>query len=174
MGKKLTITQLKKELLKWPYKELIDLICKLYKSSTEVSDQINLILDNDSFVEDTLEETKRKIKNQFFPKKNLQRPNLTTAKSTIIAFKKICSDPEKIIDLQLFYVECGVEFTKKYGDIYENFYISMAKMYETAIKSLIKIKNASLTEKSMPRFKKIANDAQTIGWGFYTLWYALL
>lgn len=38
----------------------------------------------------------------------------------------------------LFYVEQGVEFTNEYGDINEQFYISMEDMYERALKLMEK------------------------------------
>lgn len=167
MGKAMTAIQIKKEMLTRSKEELVEIICKLGKSSKEANDLLNLLLGNDSILEDALEDAKKKIRNQFFPKRGLGRLNLATAKSAITAFKKICDDPEKVIDLQLFYVECGVEFTNEYGDINESFYSSMERMYETAIKSLIKTKNTSLTEKLMPRLKKIVNDVSGIGWGFY-------
>ena len=65
-SKKLTQAQIKKSLSQMEKPELIDIICKLCKSSEEAKDQINLMLGNDSFVDDALEETKRKVCNQFF------------------------------------------------------------------------------------------------------------
>lgn len=44
MGKKLTITQVKKELARLSNEELVDIICKLYKSSKEAADQEKLTM----------------------------------------------------------------------------------------------------------------------------------
>lgn len=167
MGKKLTITQIKKELGKMPNEELVDIICRLCKSSKEASDQVNLMLGNDSFVEEALTEAKKKVRNQFFTKRGFGRLSLTTAKSEITTFKKVCSDPAKVIDLQLYYVECGIEFTNELGDINESFYNSMARMYETVIKSLIKTEDVELMERFRPRLQQAVNDTSGIGWGFH-------
>lgn len=167
MGKKLTVTQIKKELSKLPNEALVDMICMLCKSSKEVIDQVNLFLGNDSFVDEALEEAKKKVRNQFFTKRGYGRLNLTTAKSEISKFKKIYNDPVRTIDLQLYYVECGIEFTNELGDISESFYNSMAGMYETVVKSLIKLRDPNLMEKFMPRLKKAVDDTDGIGWGFY-------
>ena len=146
--------------------ELIDIICKLCKSSEEAKNQINLMLGNDSFVDDALEETKRKIRNQFFPARGVGKLNLSKAKSDISAFKKICRDPAKPLDLQLYYAECGIEFTNEYGDINESFYNSIGGMYEKVAQELIKTGNKELIVEFEPRLKKATEDTYYIGWGF--------
>ena len=85
----------------------------------------------------------------------------------ITAFKRICNVPAKLIDLQLYYVECGIEFTNMLGDINESFYNSMAGMYETVVKSLIKSEDLKLIEEFMPRLQEAVTDTDTIGWGFH-------
>lgn len=167
MGKKLTVTQIKKELSKLPKEELIDIICRLCKASKEDIDQVNLFLGNDSFVDEALEEAKKKVRNQFFTNRGFGRLNLTDAKSAISKFKKVYNDPVRVIELQLYYVECGIEFTNTLGDISESFYNSMAGMYETVVKSLIKTEDSQLIEKFMPRLKKALDDTEGIGWGFH-------
>lgn len=167
MGKKLTVTQIKKELSKLPKEDLIDIICKLCKASKENTDQLNMFLGNDSVADEALDEAKKKVMNQFFTKRGFGRLNLTDAKSTISKFKKIYQDPARVIDLQLYYVECGIEFTNALGDISESFYNSMAGMYSTVTKSLIKLGNAQLIETFMPRLINAVNDTGGIGWGFH-------
>lgn len=167
MGKKLTVTQIKKELGKLPNEALVDLICRLCKASEETEQQVNIFLGNDSFLAEALDKAKNKVRNEFFPKRGFGRLRLAEAKSAITAFKKICSDQEMVIDLQLYYVECGIEFTNEYGDINESFYNSMAGMYETAVKSLIKTKDSELIGRFKPRFEQAVYDASGIGWGFY-------
>lgn len=167
MGKKLTITQIKKELSKLPNEELIDIICRLCKSSKEAASLVNLILGNDSILDDALAEAKKKIRNQFFTKRGFGRLNLNAAKSEITAFKRICKVPAKLIDLQLYYVECGIEFTNMLGDINESFYNSMSGMYETAVNSLINTEDLKLIEEFMPRLKQAVDDTDGIGWGFH-------
>ena len=165
-SKKLTQAQIKKALSQMEKTELIDIICRLCKSSDEAKDQVNLILGNDSFVDDALVETKKKIRNQFFPARGFGKLNLSKAKSDISAFKKICNDPVKLLELQLYYAECGIEFTNEYGDINENFYNSIGGMFEKVVKELIKTGNRDLIIEFEPKLKKAAEDTRYIGWGF--------
>ena len=53
------------------------------------------------------------------------------------------------------------------GDINESFYNSMAGMYETVVKSLIKSEDLKLIEEFMPRLQEAVTDTDTIGWGFH-------
>ena len=167
MGNRLTLPQIRKELKNKPAAELVDIICELCKASKEASDRVNLILGNDSFIDEELTEAKARVRNQFLPKRGYGGLSLSTAKAEITAFKKICSDPEKLIDLQMYYVECGIEFTNTYGDINASFYNSMGSMYETVIKSLIGTGDIQLIKKFMPRLEKAVTDTYGIGWGFH-------
>src|SRR5690625_7650460 len=58
---------------------------------------------------------------------------LAKAKKAISDFKKLTDDSGKVLDLMLFYVENGTEFTLTYGDIDERFYGSMESMYEKVV-----------------------------------------
>lgn len=75
--------------------------------------------------------------------------------------------PAKVIDLQLYYVECGIEFTNMLGDISESFYNSMAGMYETVANSLMKAGDLKLIEEFMPRLQQAVDDTGGIGCGFH-------
>ena len=167
MGKKLTFTQIKKELNKKNNAELIDIICELCKISKEAEDRLNLILGNDRYIDEVLIAAKEKVRGQFFPKRGLGKLDLKAAKSEITSFKKMCNDLEKTLDLQMYYVECGIEYTNAFGDISERFYNSMGKMYETVINSLIDAEAPLLIQKFMPRLEKAVSDTEGIGWGFH-------
>ena len=64
----------------------------------------------------------------------------------------------------LLYVEQGVKFTKTYGDIDENFYMSMEGMYEKALES---INEYGFKETFQKRCKKIVENTSGMGWGFH-------
>ena len=72
-----------------------------------------------------------------------------------------------INDLQLYYVECGVEFTNTYGDINESFYSSMGNMYWTVIEAINKSDDRKLYETFADRLKAVIEETEDIGWGFY-------
>ena len=109
----------------------------------------------------------KKVRKEFFPSRGYGRLSLATAKQAISSFKKVCQDPNMIIDLQLYYVECGVEFTNTYGDINESFYSSMESMYWTVIEAINKSDDRKLYETFADRLKAVIEETEDIGWGFY-------
>ena len=111
-----------------------------------------------------VEQYKKKIKHEFFPDRGLGHARLSIAKKTIADYKKITSRSEDIVDLMLFYVEQGVEFTLEYGDIDEPFYNSMESMYVNALQL---IKKENLLEQFRDRCKKIVDKTSDMGWGFH-------
>ena len=68
--------------------------------------------------------------------------------------------------MQLFYVECGIEFTNTFGDIDEKFYNDMENMYETVVETLAKKDDKEMIEKFLPRLEKAISDATGVGWWF--------
>lgn len=87
-------------------------------------------------------------------------------KSAIASFKRVCTDAAKVIDLQLYYVENGVEFTDTYGDINESFYNSMGSMYRTVVDALNKTDDPAVYEQFKDRLKAVIEDTAGMGWGF--------
>ncbi len=89
---------------------------------------------------------------------------LAEAKKAISEFGKLSDDETRMIDLMIFYVEQGVDFTNTYGDISENFYSSMESMYENALKKIGD--NPRLYQMFNPRLVSLINRTGGIGWGF--------
>ncbi|WP_367949337.1 DUF6155 family protein [Bacillus sp. FJAT-29790] len=105
------------------------------------------------------------MKNEFFPEKGFGKLRLNEAKKAISDFKKLTRDDLRTTDLMLYYVEQGVEFTSSYGDINENFYISMETMYE-------KVTNICDEEEEYyqvfaNRLEQVVIDTDIMGWGFH-------
>ena len=62
------------------------------------------------------------------------------------------------------YVEVGVRYTNEFGDINENFYSSMEKMFEQALKFIV---SNNLSTHFQDRCLDIVEDTANIGWGFH-------
>jgi hypothetical protein len=58
----------------------------------------------------------------------------------------------------------GVEFTNSYGDIDENFYISMESMYEQVNRLIVK---EDLVDEFYDRCYDVVTKTSGIGWGFH-------
>ncbi|WP_168121270.1 DUF6155 family protein [Paenibacillus sp. HB172176] len=110
------------------------------------------------------EQAKKKIENEFFPDRGFGKMRLAEAKKAISEFGKLSDDETRMIDLMIFYVEQGVDFTNTYGDISENFYSSMESMYENALKKIGD--NPRLYQMFNPRLVSLINRTGGIGWGF--------
>ncbi len=110
---------------------------------------------------------KQVIKNEFFPQRGHGQLRLRVAKKAISDFKKASNDTKATLDLMLYYVEIGVEFSNEYGDINENFYSSIESVFSKVIDILTVDDNAELAKYFLPRLQKIVADTKDIGWGFH-------
>ena len=150
------LKQLKKE-------DLIIHLASLYQNFDNVKDYFISVLNPDE-QKNIQQKYKAAIQNEFFPKRGLGKARLSIAKKAISDFRKISNSSELICDLMLFYVEQGVEFTNAYGDINEQFYISMEDMYARTLKLMEKNDLAKVFKK---RCFQIVVDTDGIGWGFH-------
>jgi len=156
MGKR----DLKKELAEYDKKMLIGLISELYDKNKSVQEYLDFYLVPDET--EKLKAYKAKIKQAFFPKQGISY-NLVSGKKTISDFRKLGPSAESLIDLMLYYVECGVEFTNNYGDINESYYASLAKVYRDSLDLIYK---NSLYKTFKVKARNIVNNSENIGWGF--------
>ena len=165
--KKLTGTALKKRLRECSQEELIDMVQRLYGAVPEAADFINVEYGDADYVVGLLQKAKKQVRYEFFPDRGLGRCSLSKAKEVIRSFSHVCKDPALYLDLQLYYVECGIEFTNEYGDIDERFYNSMESVYRNVIVTLNNLGDETLTSRFRDRLKAAVDDAKNTGWGFY-------
>lgn len=92
---------------------------------------------------------KKIIKNSLYP--SFSNPiSLSTGKAAISAYKKTTNDPDGTLELMMFYVECGNQFTVDLGDIDENFYCSLETMFEKILE-ILKTKQPDKKNQYLPR-----------------------
>jgi|ASRP01.1.fsa_nt_gi hypothetical protein len=160
--KRAKIIDLKKYLKGKSEKELIDEIVELFKTNKQVQEIYSIKL-NPQNEEILLEEYKDKVIQQFFPSRGMNVLNYNVLKKLISDFEKVAIKKSNVIELLLCYAENGVDFTNSYGDIDEQFYNNISKIYE---KALYLIAENNLEEKYLEDCQNIMNDATGIGWGF--------
>lgn len=83
-------------------------------------------------------------------------------KKAIKDFSKMTRNQDQIIDLMLYTVDCGVDFTLSFGDIDQKFYHKIAAIYEEAIKLIVKYERDNFIEWC----HRLMSLSQEIGWGF--------
>lgn len=172
---KLKVTELKKQLKTFDQKELIQLVADLYKHSKEVQTYLTVQFVGEEAVEQLLEDAKKKIRDEFFPDKGFGKLGLTKARKAITDFKKVTGDEVKTLELMVYFVELGVDFTNSFGDIDEKFYNTMIKVFDQVI--TLCFKHEEYYRAFTDRLEQIVEDTEGIGWGFHDeladLYYSL-
>lgn len=91
---------------------------------------------------------------------------LARGRKAISEYKKATNDPVGTLDLMVYYVECGTQFTVDYGDIDAGFYASLESMFTQVVKRLQQ-SDQDTVDRLLPRLEGIVREAQGIGWGYY-------
>lgn len=157
----MSLKEIKQELLKQEKETLVKHILELYKKYSSVREYFDFYITPNE--EELLEKYKEKIREGFYPKRGM-RLKLSLSRKAINDFRKLETSKEKLGDLMLYYVECGVEFTNDFGDISESFYTSVENTFE---KSLSYFEKEGALEKYKSRAEQILKDTGGIGWGFH-------
>lgn len=161
----ITLTELKKELKGLEKDVLIKMICEMYKKDDLCKQYLSVKFQNECDTE-LLKEYKKKMRDIFFPKNYMRDVSLMKAKKLISNFKKISSDTYNILDLMLYYVELGNEYTNKFGDMYESFYDSIISMFEKFVDNINKADDEKLYNFFRVRVDELLKNSQDIGWGY--------
>jgi hypothetical protein len=163
--KKLSIPEIKKALKSYDKESLVSILLDCYKQSRDVKNYIHILLNPEEAIEDLYQKSKKQILVEFFPQRGFGKLRLAVAKKAITEFKNLSNDELTTIDLMIYYVEVGVDFTNIYGDIHEQFYDSMISMYGNVIN---KIKGKiDIYYRFNERLETIVKKTDGIGWGFH-------
>lgn len=163
----LSVSEIKNILKNESKEELIKLFIDSYKAIPQLKEYITIRYSGQDEVEQIAEAYKNKIYNVFFPKSMNSQFKISNAKKAVSDFKKLCSDQKFVIDMMLYYVEMGVEFTNTYGDIDEDFYNSVEGMYEAVVKAINKCKDSKIFRLYSNRLTSVVDNTRGIGWGFH-------
>jgi hypothetical protein len=159
----LSIGTLKRYLKPRSREELVTDIVDLFTKFDSVRDYYHTKLtpENEAVV---IEKYKAVIKDEFLPTRGLGQARLSVARKAVSEYRKVSRSKASLVDLMLYYVEIGVEFTNTYGDIDEAFYESMGNMYKWAVGLIV---GNELEELYESRCRRIVEDTSEIGWGFH-------
>lgn len=144
---------------------LRDELLTLYKAFEAVREYYIPQIDPESTCQ-LVEKYKKILERQFCPCSNnrdFPELNYSIARKAIRDFKKVNANPSLVIDLQLTYVEYGVECTLEYGDIDARFYDSMESMFRKTLKDMEKYE---LKDQFRKRCLVVQQNTADLGWGF--------
>ncbi|MFK5986134.1 MAG: hypothetical protein QM479_12020 [Pseudomonadota bacterium] len=91
---------------------------------------------------------------------------LSVGRKAISDYYKATKDKLGQIELMVFYVETGNQFTLDIGDIDESFYSSLESMFDRALTAIEKQPN-KIQIKFLHRLSRIVVSAKDMGWGYY-------
>jgi hypothetical protein len=153
------IKEIKKELLSKDKEELVKQILELYKKYSPVKEYFDFYLNPNE--DELYEKYKVKVREGFYQKKGFQL-KLSLSRKAISDFRKLEVSKERLGELMLYFVECGVEYTNDFGDIDEQFYLSIENAFGDSLKLL---ENDDVLEKYKERVEKVVDDSERTGWG---------
>ena len=114
--------------------ELLQLIRDVYALRPEVKDFIHA-----RFLPSTVNVTpyKKTVYQSLYPDViHGEDMDLARGRKAISDYKKATNDPVGTLELMVYYVECGTQFTVDYGDIDAGFYESLETMFTQVVKTL--------------------------------------
>ena len=159
---KMNLRDLKKILLGLSQDEVISDIMTLYKYIPAVKEYYiaKFYPEEESAL---LDKYKKIINDEYFPKRGMGKFRAAVVRKAINDFKKIAKSPENVVELMFFHVSVGVNFTNQYGDITENFYISLETSFEQALKYC---KKHAILDSMEEKAELLQQKCQGFGWGF--------
>lgn len=159
-------TQVQKHLENLDKPELIEALKDLFDHSADNRTFLAYRFLDQGDGGEALEKCRKRIVDQFFPKRGFGKLNLKDARSAIREYRKATSDLAGTLELMMTYVEQGTEFTNSYGDIEESFYNSM----ESVLGELCDILRSAEGQPFYPRFQErllvLVDQTSGIGWGY--------
>ena len=143
---------------------LIGLISDLYAYSAPNK---NFLHARFALGSDALKPFKKIIEDALFPDvMSNDDVEIATAKKAISDYGKAVGDPKGMLELMVYFVECGANFSLDVGYGDEDFFTSLERMYEKAIKLLLTLDEATIDD-YYDRFEDLVTSTSDIGWGFH-------
>ncbi len=144
--------------------QLLELIGDLYRLSENNKEFFHARF---SLSEDPLESYKRIIQDAIHPYlEDNETLDIGRAEDAIVRYSKAIDDVKGETELMVFFVECGNNFTLSYGDIDDEFYDSVLRMYEKAILNTTELPTEE-QKVFKERLHEIMDSASGIGWGYH-------
>ena len=162
--KKATWSDVKTAISSFERPALLALIADLYTFSPENRDFLHARF---SLGGDVLKPYKKVIEEALFPDVIANDDvEIAVAKKAIANYGKAVGDPKGMLELMVYFVECGAAFSLDVGYGDDDFFASMERMYEKATILLLTLDDATIDE-YRDRFEKLVKSTRDIGWGFH-------
>lgn len=105
----------------------------------------------------------REIERALNPKRGFPTFKTGPARKALRDYIKVVP-PYAAVDMELYYMQQGIEATNTYGDIDEPFYNSLISVWESVLARIAKGRDP---EAYLPRLRHMVAATSGIGWGFH-------
>jgi hypothetical protein len=165
MTKQLGWREVKSVLSEFSPEQLLGVLQDVYKfnAATKSFFHGRFLKDNTSTAH--LDAYKKRIRSAI-PLSHTRPLRMGEARKAVNEFKKANGHLDDTLELMLYYVACGNDFTLMYGDIDAPFYSSLESMFDKMTKLLIKQQDKSLTYRWLPKIEQEYNRVSMLGWGY--------
>ncbi|WP_341459999.1 DUF6155 family protein [Parabacteroides goldsteinii] len=162
--------QLKKHLSALNKEQIIEVMLELYDARKEAKEYLEFYLNPNE--DEKLEEYKRIIRDEFFPRRGEPKCRFNICRKAISDFKKLKPHPACLADLMLYYIETGCEMTSMYGDMWEQYYTTLETNFAKAMELIAQL---GYTKQFSKRIERMLKSIEDCGWGFpdalYDIYY---
>jgi len=158
--------QVKSALASLDKPELVALLKDLFDHSIESRAFLSARFLADGVPDAILDKYRKRVVEQFLPKRGFGKLDLRAARRTIRDYRKATSDLAGTVDLMLTYVESGTDFTNQFGDINESFYNSLESVLDEMVSLLGTSEGAALYPRFQDRVSRLVRAASGVGWGY--------
>ncbi|MBO0451652.1 MULTISPECIES: hypothetical protein [Enterococcus] len=111
----MTISGLRDKLYKADNDQLIELLCQVYKHSEVAQQIVDSRFLGDDYGMRLAKTTNQRLEKAFFPHGEIDR-SLVKAEELLRKFRKSCQNQRALIDVELYFVECGLDFVGIFGE----------------------------------------------------------
>lgn len=152
-----------KKLLRSMSKEdIIEMVIEMYDVRKEAKEYLEYYANPDE--NGKLEEYKDIICAEFYPEgRRLPKARLSVCRKAVADFKKLKPSADALAELMLSYMENAIEFTHDFGDMSEQYYVSVEGNFAKTVKFIAK---NGLWEKFDKRLQQCVSWASVCGYGF--------
>lgn len=138
------------------------MVIEMYDARKEAKDYLEYYANPDE--NGKLEEYKDIICAEFYPDgRRLPKARLSVCRKAVADFKKLKPSADALAELMLSYMENAIEFTHDFGDMSEQYYVSVEGNFAKTVEFIAK---NGLLEKYDKRLQQCVKWSSVCGYGF--------
>jgi hypothetical protein len=158
-------SRVKAALSDFDQKTLIRLIKDLFDASPDNRAFLAARFIREEYVDWALEEYRRRIVEQFYPKRGFGNPKMSVCRRAISDYRKARGDLDGLADLMLTIVEVGTQFARDFGVDDGAYFDSLGSMFESIIELLSTGQGMYVYGHLQHRVERLAQVADGMGYG---------